>query len=66
MSFISSLFSGDQQTYQTDTLTLLTDNTSQRLTLQPLEPASPAPGAWPWCGVSDSEESLVLGVAGIT
>ncbi|XP_053842439.1 uncharacterized protein LOC128812206 [Vidua macroura] len=45
---------------------LLTDNTSQRLTLQPLEPASPALGAWPWCGVSAAEESLALGVAGIT
>lgn len=52
--------------YKTDTLTFLTDNASQRFTLQPLEPASPAPGAWPWCGVSDAEESLVLGVAGVT
>lgn len=64
MSFISSLFSGGQQTYETDTLALLTDNTSQILAFQPLEPASP--GAWPWCGVSDAEETLVLGVAGIT
>ncbi|XP_072789781.1 uncharacterized protein [Taeniopygia guttata] len=31
---------------------LLTDDTSQRLALQPWEPASPALGVWPWCGYS--------------